>query len=90
MTVTAENISKRYFRKTGGANHFYAVNALNLKIAGGGVTVLTGRSGSGKTTVLNILAGLTPTCTAWTTGPFPDCGARKSALFPRGAALSIR
>lgn len=58
MTVTAENISKRYFRKTGGANHFYAVNALNLEIAGGGVTVLTGRSGSGKTTVLNILAGL--------------------------------
>ena len=58
MTVKAENISKRYFRKTGGANHFYAVNDLNLTITSGEMTVLTGRSGSGKTTLLNILSGL--------------------------------
>ena len=58
MTVKAENISKRYFRKTGGANHFYAMNDLNLTITSGEMTVLTGRSGSGKTTLLNILSGL--------------------------------
>lgn len=34
MTVTAENISKRYFRKTGGANYFSAVNGLSLTVAG--------------------------------------------------------
>lgn len=58
MIVRAENVSKRYFRKTGGSNCFYAVNTLNMEIAEGGITVLTGRSGSGKTTLLNILAGL--------------------------------
>lgn len=58
MTVKAENISKRYFRKTGGANYFYAVHPLNLEIRGGEVTLLMGRSGSGKTTLLNMLAGL--------------------------------
>lgn len=58
MTVKAENISKRYFRKTGGANYFYAVHPLSLEIRGGEVTLLMGRSGSGKTTLLNMLAGL--------------------------------
>ena len=58
MTIKAENISKRYFRKTGGANYFYAVSPLNLEIRGGEVTLLMGRSGSGKTTLLNMLAGL--------------------------------
>lgn len=58
MTVVAENISKRYFRKTGAANYFYAVQPVTLEIVPGGVTVLTGRSGSGKTTLLNMLSGL--------------------------------
>ena len=58
MTIKAENISKRYFRKTGSANYFYAVSPLNLEIRGGEVTLLMGRSGSGKTTLLNMLAGL--------------------------------
>ena len=58
MIVKAENISKRYFRRTGGANYFYAVCPLNLEIGEGEVAVLTGRSGSGKTTLLNMLAGL--------------------------------
>ncbi len=62
MIIKAENISKRYFRKTGPANYFYAVNPLNLEIRGGEVTLVIGRSGSGKTTLLNMLAGLlTPT-----------------------------
>ena len=58
MTIKAENISKRNFRKTGSANYFYAVSPLSLEIRDGEVTLLMGRSGSGKTTLLNMLAGL--------------------------------
>ncbi len=58
MMFKAENISKRYFRRTGSANYFYAVCPLSLEIMACGVTVLAGRSGSGKTTLLNMLAGL--------------------------------
>ena len=60
MILKAENISRRYFRKTGGANYFYAVKPLNMEICSGEVTLLTGRSGSGKTTLLNMLSGLLP------------------------------
>ena len=58
MLMKAENISKRYFRKTGGANYFLAVKPLDLALAAGETTVLMGRSGSGKTTLLNMLCGL--------------------------------
>ena len=47
MTLRAENISKRYFRKTGQANFFEAVAETSLTLTPGAVTVLTGRSGSG-------------------------------------------
>ena len=56
--LRAENLSKRYFRKTGGANHFFAVKGASLALNPGEVTLLAGRSGSGKTTLLNMLAGL--------------------------------
>ena len=60
--LRADNVSKRYFRRTGEANHFYAVKGVSLSLNAGEVTVLTGRSGSGKTTLLNMLSGLlTPT-----------------------------
>ena len=58
MIVKAENISKRYFRKTGSANYFFAVCPLSMEISEGEVVVITGRSGSGKTTLLNMLSGL--------------------------------
>ena len=58
MILKAENISQRYFRKTEGANYFYAVRPTDLRIRSGELTMLTGRSGSGKTTLLNILSGL--------------------------------
>ncbi len=58
MILKAENISKRYFRKTGAANNFYAVNPVNLEIKSGEAAVLMGRSGSGKTTLLSMLSGL--------------------------------
>ncbi len=60
--LKAESLSMRYFRKTGKANHFFAVHDVSLELHPGEVTLLTGRSGSGKTTLLHMLAGLlTPT-----------------------------
>ncbi len=58
MQLRAENISRRYFRKTGEANYFEAVRPVSLILDGGKLTVLNGKSGSGKTTLLNMLAGL--------------------------------
>ena len=58
MTLKAENLSKRYMRKTGQANYFYAVRGASLELRPGEVTVLMGRSGSGKTTLLHMLSGL--------------------------------
>lgn len=60
MIMKADNISRRFFRKSGSANYFWAVSPLSLEIPDGEMTVLTGRSGSGKTTLLNILSGLLP------------------------------
>lgn len=56
--LRAENLSMRYFRKTGQANHFHAVKDVSLELRPGEVALLTGRSGSGKTTLLHMLAGL--------------------------------
>ena len=58
MTLKAENLSMRYMRKTGQANHFFAVRDVNLELREGEATVLMGRSGSGKTTLLHMLSGL--------------------------------
>ena len=58
MILRAENAGKRYFRKTGQANFFYAVEPVSLTLDPGTVTVLVGRSESGKTTLLHLLAGL--------------------------------
>ena len=56
--LTATQLEKRFFRKTGDANFFRAVDHVDLTLANGTMTVLTGRSGSGKTTLLQMLAGL--------------------------------
>ena len=58
MSLTAENISKRYFRKSGQANFFEAVRPVSFSLEPGTFTALMGRSGSGKTTLLHMLAGL--------------------------------
>ncbi len=58
MGLRSDNISKRYFRKSGDANYFEAVKPVSIELLPGTVTVLTGRSGSGKTTLLHMLAGL--------------------------------
>lgn len=60
--LRAENLSMQFMRKTGQANHFFAVKSVSLELLPGEVTLLAGRSGSGKTTLLHMLAGLlTPT-----------------------------
>lgn len=62
MILTAENLSRRYFRRTGQANSFFAVKDASIELIPGEVAVLMGRSGSGKTTLMHMLAGLlTPT-----------------------------
>lgn len=58
MRLEAKKIEKKYFRKSGEANWFYAVKPVEFTLQPGKLTVLTGRSGSGKTTLLQMLAGL--------------------------------
>jgi sulfate transport system ATP-binding protein len=52
MSIRLENITKRYDQQV-------VVNKLSLEVQDGEFFVLLGSSGSGKTTVLNIIAGLT-------------------------------
>ena len=56
--LRAEGISRRFFRKTGTANFFYAVQETDFTLPAAALTELTGRSGSGKSTFLHMLAGL--------------------------------
>ena len=58
MELQAKGVSRRFFRKSGDANYFYAVRETDLLLKSSELTVLLGRSGSGKTTLLNLLAGL--------------------------------
>ena len=58
MIIEASAIEKWYFRGKADTNRFFAVNRTDLTLEPGKVTVLTGRSGSGKTTVMNIMSGL--------------------------------
>lgn len=58
MKLKAENIAKKFPRQREGANFFYALHEMDFTLSGGELKVITGRSGGGKTTLLNILGGL--------------------------------
>ena len=58
MEITAEKITRQYFRKSRGSNVFQALKETDLTLEPGRLVEITGRSGSGKSTMLNILAGL--------------------------------
>ena len=58
MILKAEAVTQKYFRKSADKNYFYAVNETDFTLEGGKLTEIIGRSGSGKTTFLNMLAGL--------------------------------
>ena len=57
--LVAQGATKRFFRKgREAAQWFDAVSQVDLELAAGELTVLMGRSGGGKSTLLNMLAGL--------------------------------
>ena len=58
LILTAENVSRQYFRDSKGSNYFYAVKDVSLELASGTISVITGRSGSGKSTLMNMMCGL--------------------------------
>lgn len=58
MILTAEGISRIYFRNGKGTNFFRAVEPTDLRLEEGKLTEIVGRSGSGKTTLINMLGGL--------------------------------
>ena len=58
MKLIAEKIGRMYFRSSKNTNYFYAVESLDFELKEGCITAVTGRSGSGKTTFINMLGGL--------------------------------
>ncbi|MDO4619027.1 MAG: ATP-binding cassette domain-containing protein [Lachnospiraceae bacterium] len=58
--LRAEQVGRRFMRKSGTANFFYGVQPQSLELPEGSLTVIMGRSGSGKTTLLNLLSGMLP------------------------------
>ena len=58
MKLCAEKICKKYNRKSNGASWFYAVQETNFVLKENALTAVYGRSGGGKTTLLNMLGGL--------------------------------
>ncbi len=58
MVVRAQNIKKEFLRKGRGTNIFTAVAETDFALEAGELTVIRGRSGSGKSTFLNMLSGI--------------------------------
>src|ERR1700741_3678300 len=54
--LAVEEVSKRFRAGRGGEGH--ALEAVSLQVNGGGFVCLVGPSGFGKSTLLNIIAGL--------------------------------
>lgn len=58
MKLAAHGITREYFRNGRDTNLFTAVDKTDFELAEGSVTEIIGRSGSGKTTFINMLSGL--------------------------------
>lgn len=58
MELIAKNVSKQYFRKTKNSNYFDALKETSFTLKSGNLIEIEGRSGSGKSTFLNIMAGI--------------------------------
>ena len=58
MELKADGISRIFFRNGKNTNFFHAVNKTDFSLESGKITVIIGKSGSGKTTFINMLAGL--------------------------------
>lgn len=58
MNLKAVSVSKKYMRDTGTANYIEPVKECSLSLKEGTLTLLHGRSGCGKTTLVSMLAGL--------------------------------
>ena len=58
MIIKLEGISKNFIRKRNDSNIFTALSELSLMLEAGKVYVISGRSGSGKTTFANVITGL--------------------------------
>jgi len=59
--LKAQNISKKYNRIKNGSNFFFAVNPVDFELPEKTLVEIIGRSGSGKSTFLSMMAGiLTP------------------------------
>ena len=56
--LRTEGVSRNFFRRRGESNYFTAVQPVDFELVPGALTEVTGRSGSGKSTFLNLLAGL--------------------------------
>lgn len=58
MQLRAEKISKQFIRESRGTNVFTALKETDFALKEAKLTVINGRSGSGKSTFINILSGL--------------------------------
>ena len=58
MQIRAEQIKKEFYRKSKGTNIFAAVNTCDFTMEEGTLTVIKGRSGGGKSTLMNMLSGI--------------------------------
>ena len=54
--IKLENISKKY--QIGKNNYFYAIKNISLLFPDTGIVSISGKSGSGKSTIINMIAGL--------------------------------
>lgn len=58
MTINAKHIKKDFYRKTKGTNLFTAVQSADITLREGELMVIKGRSGGGKSTLMNMLSGI--------------------------------